>query len=132
MSRTMINLLLDTCLMLFTVSLLFTAAVLRVVFPAASAADGWTLWGGDYDAWASVQFVLVSIIGLAVLLHVMLHWSWVTGVIVTRVMGRPARDAKTDTGTKTLWGVAMLIVILNIVGALVGLAYLMIDAPGVS
>ncbi|MGD9723383.1 MAG: hypothetical protein AB7O59_19025 [Pirellulales bacterium] len=129
MSRTMINFFLDLFLLLITVSLLFTSAVLRVVFPAASAAAGWTLWGYDYDAWDNLQFALISIIGLAVLLHVMMHWSWVTGVVVTRVLGRPAREAKQDTGIQTVWGVAMLIVIVNLVGALVGLAYVTIQAP---
>jgi hypothetical protein len=30
---------------------------------------------------------------------------------------------------QTVWGVALLIVIVNLLGALVGLAYLMIQAP---
>jgi hypothetical protein len=126
----MVNFVLDVCLLSITVLLLFSTAVLRFVFPAPSAAAGWKLWGYDYDAWANLQFALVSIIGLAVLLHLMLHWSWVTGVVLTRLLRRPAREAKASTATQTVWGVAMLIVIVNLLGALVGVAYLMIEAPG--
>jgi hypothetical protein len=130
MSRTIVNFVLDAFLLLACVSLLFTAAVLRFVFPAPSLARGWRLWGSDYDAWSNLQFALVSVIGLAVLLHVTLHWSWVTGVVVTRLLGRPARQAKADTGTHTLWGVAMLIVVVNLLGTLVAMASLMIQRPG--
>lgn len=129
MSRTMFNFVLDAVLLVMSVSLLFTAAVLRVVFPAPSVAAGWTLWGANYDAWANLQFGLVSIMGLSILLHVMMHWSWVVGVLITRVLGRPAKEAKADSGMQTVWGVALLIVIVNLLGALVGLAYLMIQAP---
>jgi hypothetical protein len=124
----MVNFVLDACLLTITLSLLFTAAVLRLVFPAPSATAGWKLWGYDYDAWANLQFVLVAIIGLAVLAHLMLHWSWVTGVVVTRLLGRPAREVKAGA-SQTVWGVAMLIVIVNLLGALVGVAYLTIQAP---
>ncbi len=91
MSRTMVNFVVDAFLLSITVSLLFITAVLRFVFPPPTAAAGWTLWGTGYDAWANAQFVLVSMIGLAILLHIMLHWSWVMGVVVTRLLGRPAR-----------------------------------------
>jgi hypothetical protein len=129
MSRTMINFVLDAFLLAVSVSLLFSAAVLRFVFPAPSAAAGWTLWGSDYDAWANLNFVLVAIIGLALLLHITLHWSWVSGVVVTRIVGRQARDAKSAGASQTVWGVAMLILIVNLLGALVGMAYLMIERP---
>ncbi len=129
MSRTMINFVLDLFLLSITVSLLFTTAVVRFVFPVPTAADGWTLWGGDYNAWANLQFIFVAIIGLAVLVHVAMHWSWVAGVVVTRVLRRPAREARPDTGIQTVWGVSVLIVIVNLLGLLIGAAYLMIEAP---
>jgi len=131
MSRTSLNFLLDTFLFLVTVTLLFTTAVLRFVFPVPSASVGWRLWGQSYDAWANFQFILTSIIALAILLHVMMHWSWVCGVVLTKLLRRPNRG-KVDDGVQTLWGVAMLIVVVNILGALVGLAYLMANGPTAS
>ena len=94
-SKTIVNFAVDATLLVLVVSLLFTAAVLRFVFPAPTASAGWTLWGRGYDAWANFQFALVSVLGLAILLHVMLHWSWVCGVIVTKLLRR--------SGARTLW-----------------------------
>ena len=116
-------------LLLLVSALLFTAAVLRFVFPTPSQAVGWTLWGQNYDAWSAFQFVLVAILGLAILLHVMLHWSWVCGVVLTRFLGRSGREARMDDGQQTLWGVGMLIVVVNVLGLLVGLASLTILGP---
>jgi hypothetical protein len=128
-SKTMVNFIVDTMLLVLVVSLLFTAAVLRFVFPAPSTSAGWMLWGRGYDAWANFQFVVVSIVGLAILLHVMLHWSWVCGVIVTKLLGRSGTKNTLDEGQQTLWGVGMLIVVVNLLGLLIGLAYLTIQSP---
>lgn len=125
----MVNLVVDASLLALVVLLLFSAAVLRFVFPAPSTSGGWTLWGRGYDAWANFQFALVAIIGLAILLHVMLHWSWVCGVVATKLLLRTGASQRLDDGQQTLWGVAMLIVVVNILGLLVGLAYLTIQGP---
>jgi hypothetical protein len=128
-SRTTVNLIVDALLLVLVVVLLFTAAVLRFVFPAPSAAAGWTLWGQGYDAWAAMQFVLTSIIGLSILLHVMLHWSWVCGAVLSKILRRRGRLARLDEGQQTLWGVGLLIAVVNLLGLLVGLAYLTIQPP---
>ncbi|REK10256.1 MAG: hypothetical protein DWQ37_16770 [Planctomycetota bacterium] len=128
-SKTIINFALDTVLLVIVCTLLFIAAVLRFVFPLPSASAGWTLWGFGYDAWSNLQFALVTILGLAILLHVMLHWSWVCGVMMTKVLKRDRTAAKLDEGQQTLWGVGLLIAVVNVVGLLVGLAYLMVQGP---
>ena len=127
MSRTIVNFILDSILLLVVVTLLFTAAVLRFVFPAPTLARGWRLWGHGYDAWANFQFFLMTVIALAVLLHVMMHWSWVCGVIVTKLIRSPERKPKPDDGTQTLWGVGMMIAVVTILGVLVALANLMVE-----
>ena len=129
-SKTMVNFVLDASLLVLVGALLFTAAVLRFVFPIPTLAAGWTLWGSSYDGWANFQFVLVTVFGLAILLHVMLHWSWVCGVAMTKILKRPPRKAKLDEGQQTLWGVGLLILVVNVIGLLVGLAYLTVQAPG--
>jgi hypothetical protein len=131
MSRTAINFVIDAFLLVITVLLLFTTAVLRFVFPAPTSAAGWLLWGQDYNAWSNFQFIVTIIIGLALLLHIMMHWSWVCGVVITKLLKRPAREAKLDDGAQTLWGVGMLIVVVNILGLMVGAAYLTVQPPAV-
>jgi len=129
MSRTSINFVIDSFLLVITVLLLFTTAVLRFVFPAPTSAAGWLLWGQDYNAWSNFQFIVTVVIGLSLLLHIMMHWSWVCGVIITKLLKRSAREAKLDDGAQTLWGVGMLIVVVNILGLLVGAAYLTVQPP---
>jgi uncharacterized membrane protein len=48
------------------------------------------LWGLGYDQWQTIQFGMVAALALGILIHLMLHWSWVCGVIATRL----ARDKK--------------------------------------
>jgi hypothetical protein len=127
MSRTVVNFVLDTILLTIVVTLLFISAVLRFVFPAPTIARGWRLWGHGYDAWANFQFMLLMVVALAVLLHVMLHWSWVCGVIVTKLLRNGERKQKPDEGVQTLWGVGMLIVVVTILGFFVALANLTIE-----
>ena len=128
MSRTIVNFLLDTFLLAAFAVLIWTAVVVRFVFPPANHARGWSLWGLSLDAWLSVQFAMVATLTLGILLHVMLHWSWVCGVIAARIAGD--KKAKIDNGTQTLYGVGLLIVILNVLGVAVAAAALAIRGPG--
>lgn len=121
-----INLLLDTALLITFMALYFAAVVVRFVFPPGPAADGWTLWGLDYDAWGGIQFALLAVLALGILVHVMLHWSWVCNVIATRLAGRGAR---VDDGLQTIYGVGLLIGLLLTVGTALAAAVLTVKPP---
>jgi len=121
-----INLLLDAALLVAFTALAFAAVVVRFVFPPGPAAAGWTLWGLDYDAWGGIQFGLVAILAGGILVHVMLHWSWVCNVIASRLAGRGAR---VDEGLQTIYGVGLLIGLLLSVGAALAAAVLTIQGP---
>jgi hypothetical protein len=127
MSRTLLNFLLDSLLLIAFSVLVWSAVIVRFVFPPAQGSKGWLLWGLSYDQWISVQFAMVAILALGVLLHVMLHWSWVCGFLAAR-LGR-GRKAKLDDGTQTLYGVGLLIVILNVLGLAIAAAALSILPP---
>ncbi|MBX3411248.1 MAG: DUF4405 domain-containing protein [Pirellulales bacterium] len=128
MSRTVLNFLVDLALLLITTTLLWTAVVVHFVFPPGTDAAGWTLWGLGYDDWTTLQFSLLCVVALTILLHVMLHWSWVCGVVITRILKRK-KAGGTDDGSQTIYGVATLIVLLNVIGGMVALASLMIRPP---
>jgi hypothetical protein len=127
MSRTVVNFLLDTALLVAFTALIWTGTIVRFVFPPAVEAKGWLLWGLGYNEWISLQFASIALMALGVLVHVMLHWSWVCGVLATRVSGD--KKAKLDSGTQTLYGVGLLIVVLNIIGLVVAAAVLTIQPP---
>ncbi|HIE96508.1 MAG TPA: hypothetical protein EYG03_10785 [Planctomycetes bacterium] len=69
---------------------------------------------------------MLAFLGLGVLLHVMLHWTWVCSVLSKRVLGR--REVP-DNGTRTIYGVSMFIGLLLMGAAAVGLAQWMIIVP---
>jgi len=128
MSRTIINFLLDALLLTTFSVLVATSVIVRFVFPPGTDARGWLLWRLSYDQWAMVQFAILCFLTFCILIHVMLHWSWVCGVIATRL----TRDkkAKLDEGTQTIYGVGFLILILNLLGLAIAVAALTIKAPG--
>ena len=127
-SRAWINFWLDLLLLVVFATLLIVAAVVRFVFPTPLDSAGWVLWGYTYDDWANFQFALVATLALGVLLHVMLHWTWVCGLIATRLRGN-RKGLKNDSGIQTLYGVGLLIVVLTVVGVTVAAAQLTVRRP---
>lgn len=121
-----INLLLDAVLMLLFVAVCAAAVILRFVFPPGPAAKGWLLWGFDYDTWGGIQFGLLAALAFGILVHVMLHWSWVCNVLSSRLGGRKTR---VDEGMQTIYGVGLLIILLNLIGVVVAAAKLTIHGP---
>ena len=104
--------------------------IVNFVFPAGIRAEGWLLWGFSYGAWCRFQFLILAMMAGAVVLHVMLHWSWVCGVIASRLGNKKAGTATAkDDPSRTLWGVGLLILIFNLIGVVVATAALTIHAP---
>jgi hypothetical protein len=126
LSLSVINLGIDSLLLLILCALGWVSATLQVVFPAPTAADGWTLWGLTFDQWRDVQFGCLCVFALGVLLHMMMHWNWVCSVIATQVVRTQKRP---DEGMQTIYGVATLIVLLHVIGAGVILAMLCVHRP---
>jgi len=122
-----INLLLDIALLAVFVLLCIAAVIVRFVFPPGPAAKGWMLWGLDYDAWNGIQFGLLAVLAGGILVHVMFHWSWVCNVLASRFLG--SRSGKVDDGLQTIYGVGLLIVLLNVIGITVAAAMLTITGP---
>lgn len=127
-SRTIVNFWLDASLLILFTVLSWVTVVLRFVFPPGPDSEGWTLWGRTYVQWVGFQFVVLAAFSLGVLVHVMLHWPWVCGVVQSRLVKKKG-GGKMDDGSRTLWGVATLIVIFNIIGLAIAVAVLTIQPP---
>lgn len=129
-SKTTVNFWLDSFLLLMFLVLCWVTVVVRFIFPAPTKSEGWTLWGLDYLAWTDAGFAALCILAAGILLHVMLHWSWVCGVVGGWVRKRqPGAPPKQDNGSRTLWGVALLIAIFNLLGLGIAAAALTIRQP---
>ena len=122
-----VNLALDIVLLVVFVALCIAAVIVRFVFPPGPAARGWMLWGLDYDSWNGIQFALLALLAVGILVHVMFHWSWVCNVLAAR-LSRSGRG-RVDDGLQTIYGVGLLIVLLNVIGITVAAAMLTITGP---
>ena len=129
MSRSAINFLLDSVLLIAFVALIAIAIVVQIAFPAASAAAGWTLWGLTLDEWLGWQFRAILVFAVAVGLHLILHWTWVCGFVAARLSERAGRRITTNESTRTVYGVIMLIVILIGLMGLVAAAQRAVRGP---
>jgi len=125
-SRTLVNFWLDAALLVDLVALGTVATIVQFVFPPGVAARGWTLWGMNYGQWCGLQFGLLAVLGFGVLIHVMLHWTWVCSVVARRVLGKSDLP---DDGIRTIYGVGFLILLLNAAGIVVAVALFMIRQP---
>jgi hypothetical protein len=108
-SRTLLNFWLDAALLVAILVLLWVSLLLRMIFPRATAAAGWELWGLSFDEWHEVQFFALCACALLALEHLVLHWKWVCGVIASRLLHIKKRP---DKGTQALYGVGAFIIIL--------------------
>jgi len=127
LSRTDLNFIVDFILLINFCVVFWISGVLRFVFPAANLANGWLLWGQDYTWWNSCLFVSMCVLTVGILVHIMLHWTWVCGVVASRMSKE--KKAKLDDGTRTLWGVILLVVVLHILGIALAIAVFTIKAP---
>jgi len=129
-SRTLVNFWLDGLLGLIFGKLCIVAVIVQFAFPPGIAARGASLWGMNYGQWCSVQFAMLSVLGIGILLHAMLHRTWVCSVLTKRVMGKKNIP---DDGIRTLYRVGLLIGLLIgllLIGAIsVGVAQWMIELP---
>jgi hypothetical protein len=125
-TRTSVNFLLDTILLVAVVTIAGTAAIVRFIFPGAKSAEGWTLWGWSRDDWLDFQFAAIAVFALLILLHVMLHWSWVCGVVSNKLSSWRGRQIRINDASRTLWGAGLLILIVILLGLLLAVAAIMI------
>ncbi len=130
MSKTSINFLLDCFLLLLFLVLIWVSVIVRFIFPPGVASTGYSLWGLEYADWIGWQFGLLAAMAASVLVHIMLHWNWVCGVIssyIARQRGKPR--VQMDDGNRTLLGVGTMIVLLNLMGLGIAAAALMVQTP---
>ncbi|MEM8680223.1 MAG: hypothetical protein AAGF97_12820 [Planctomycetota bacterium] len=128
-SWTLINFWVDSLLLVVFVALVWVSVVVRFVFPAAAFSEGWSLWGWTLDAWLQLQFGLLALLTFGIVVHLMLHWSWVCGVFFGRIWPNKQDKRLPDDGTRTIYGVGFMIVLLNLMGLAIAIASLSVQGP---
>ena len=86
MTRNTLNFLIDAVTAAIMLGMIATGLIIRFVLPPGSgSARG--LWALNRHEWGDVHFWLAVAAGVTVLLHLALHWQWVT-VMVARLLTR--------------------------------------------
>jgi len=124
--RTLVNFVLDLAIMVLFTALSIVAAIVQFVLPPGVSAKGWHLWGLNYGQWCGLQFGLLSTLRFSVVVHVMLHWTWVCSALPRQILGQKGVP---DYGLRPVCGVALLIGLLLSGAILRGIAMLGIQMP---
>jgi hypothetical protein len=122
---TIINFWLDVALAVIFLAQAWVLAVLNVVFPRGAGPD-WTIWGTTTQDWSDALFVLYCVFAVGIVLHVMLHWAWICGVVATRLL---RRKATRDDGSHTLIGVGLLVLLVHLLLAGILVARMSLTPP---
>jgi hypothetical protein len=122
--KTLINFWLDVLLLVLFLVQAWLLTVLAVVFPRGGA--GGTIWGFTPSDWLDALFTTFCVFAVGVVVHVILHWTWICGTVATRLLGRKAGK---DDGSQTLIGVGILILLLHAFGAAVLAAKVFLVRP---
>mgnify|MGYP003339151558 CR=1 FL=1 len=128
-SRAIVNWFLDLALAFSLLFALWTAALLKFVFPSGLAGAGWTLLGWNKEAWSNLHFASLFFFTVLALVHVMLHWSWVCGIVAQQLSRKLGRKVNFDDSMETLIGVAILVAALHVLGGMMLAAMMLIREP---
>lgn len=115
MTRHTSNFLLDLVLALDGLAVLTTGLLIGYILPAGSR--GATIWGWTRHDWGELHLYLALGLVTLVLVHLLLHWSWVCVVganVLARIRVRATARLKAAVGA---------VAILLVVGAIAGFLY---------
>jgi len=115
LSNNAINFIVDAILLLVFMAVLILTAIVQFILPD-TVSGGWTLWSLNRTVWLRIQAGSIAVFGLLVLLHLILHWSWVCSFVSSRLSKSLGRPVTVNESAKTIWGVATLIFILTCIG----------------
>lgn len=120
LSMSLINFFLDAALFGTIIFVMWVAVILKVIFPPATYAQGWELWGMSFNQWHDLQFYALCIFAVLAVEHVVLHWNWVCCVAATQVF---RLKSKPDEGSQAVYGVGtfiaiMIVMMISLVAAL--------------
>jgi hypothetical protein len=80
MNRSHTNLIVDAVAFAAFVLLAATGILMRYVLPPGSGHFS-TVWGMDRHEWGQIHFWIAVILTGVLTLHLLLHWSWIVGMI---------------------------------------------------
>lgn len=118
MRKSTINFFVDVLTLLVIFVMILTGLVIRFVLPPGTGGrhggDGLLLWGWGRHDWGDVHFWSSVVLGVLLVVHVALHWSWVC-MMVQRFLGG-ADAGQLRAGRCDAYGVGFLVAVALVFG----------------
>lgn len=113
MQRSSVNYLVDLLTLLAMLGIAGTGLIMKFALPPGSGGAGLALWSLGRHDFGAIHFWLTVAMGVLLLLHLYLHWTWVC-VLTSRLM-HPFRKVAPPAQGKRRWaGVAALLVLVGV------------------
>jgi len=121
MRRTMVNLVIDVVSFVVMCAMIATGLVIRFILPPGTGgrhAHGlgggqiMNLWGMGRHDWGDIHYWLAVVLGILMLIHVVLHWTWICGVIRRIFVANDGASVKPSTRILNLYGLGFLAILL--------------------
>jgi len=101
MSRSMLNFILDVVSFLNLSCLIFTGFIMKYILPPGTGGMGSVLHDGrgrgmnikelgsmTRHEWGSIHFYLAVVFVVLIVIHIILHWSWIKCYVKSSLVGR--------------------------------------------
>lgn len=132
MRRNVLNFLVDVVTLLAILAMIATGLLIRFVLPPGTGGRhgerGLTLWGMSRHDWGDLHFWVSVALGVLLVLHVALHWSWVC-LMVSRSLGN-RENAPLSSVKRNAYGLGFLLSLLIIFGGFTWYAYHAVQDTG--
>jgi hypothetical protein len=119
MRRNTLNFLVDVVTLLAIFVMIATGLVIRFVLPPGTGGrhggHGLALWGMGRHDWGDIHFWASVVLGVFLLVHVALHWSWVCATSRRLITG--SSDAgQLSAAKRNAYGLASLVALFVVFG----------------
>ncbi len=133
MRKNTINFIVDLITLIVMLSLISTGLIIRYILPPGSGGHaggrGLLLWGMHRHDWGDIHFWLSMTLILLLLIHLILHWSWVMGTIRCWFRKKDCESSiRQSKRAQHLYGVSFLFGLIFLVGGFFWLSQSQVQA----
>ncbi len=114
MKRNRLNLIVDALTLLVLLAVVWTGLVLKFVLPQGSPKMGWTLMGLGRHDWGEVHFWITVSMGVLLLVHLALHWSWTCTTLAQLLLRRKPGEPRMPAWQRNLLGASVLVILVSV------------------
>jgi hypothetical protein len=136
MRRSMLNYAVDLLTLGVILGMSWTGLVVRFVLPPGTGGrhggggGAWSLWSRTRHDWGDIHAWLAASLGVLLLLHVGLHWSWVCATTKRIVTGGAKADTALPARARHAYGTGALLLVVILLGGGTWWALMRVEKEG--